>query len=76
MSNEMNPLVISARNPKLRAAAIKAMCAHCVGCTLEHLEPGFRDSIRGCTYKGCPLYHLRPYRAKKSTAPANAGSNP
>lgn len=47
-----------------RKRAIDAMCAHCVGVTAaeqgkgfsDHLEPGFRASIRHCTVTHCPLH--------------------
>ena len=52
--------------------AINAMCANCCGCTAQlqgdgfkdHLEPGFRDSIRQCAVFGCPIWHLRPYQGE------------
>ena len=34
---EMNPIVQFAANPGSRAAAIKAKCAKCFGCTSSHL---------------------------------------
>lgn len=43
-----------------RSNAIRAMCAHCMGCTLDQIEPGFRDSIRDCTSTQCPLCTVRP----------------
>lgn len=65
---ELNPLVLARERPT-RARAIKAMCAHCMGCTQEHLEPGFRDLIRGCTATGCPLYPFRPYSSPRRSKP-------
>ena len=62
---ENNPIV-RAMNKPTRGNAIKAMCAHCMGCTPDHLERGFRQSISDCTAKSCPLYQFRPFR--KSTA--------
>ena len=44
--------------------AINAQCAHCMGCTADHMEPDYRNSIRNCTSNQCPLWHFRPYREK------------
>jgi hypothetical protein len=60
----LNPLLLYDKKPTY-LKAIKAMCAHCVGCTREHLEPGFRDDIRGCVAKDCPLWQFRPYQKKE-----------
>ena len=57
----VNPILISRQRPQSRAWAIKAMCAHCMGCTADHLEPGFRDLIRECSSNACPLHAHRPY---------------
>ena len=62
-SNSLKQLEI---NPKSRVLAIKAKCAKCVGCTVNHLETGFRHSISSCTSLACPLHRLRPFQAKKS----------
>lgn len=43
-------------------AHINAMCAHCMGCTAEHMERGFRAQIRACTAPACPLWPVRPYQ--------------
>jgi hypothetical protein len=64
--NSNNPIIAYQKNPTSRAFAIKAMCAHCMGCTANHLEPGFRQSISTCTAPACPLYSFRPYRSDKS----------
>jgi len=63
MKPETNP-IIRAENRPTRGNAIKAMCAHCMGCTRTHLEPGFRTLIRDCTSKACPLYAFRPFQQK------------
>ena len=63
MMAEFNPIVRFRERPT-HLNAIKAMCAHCMGCTETHLERGFRDSIRDCTAWACPLYGYRPFRAK------------
>lgn len=56
-----NPILKYAQKPT-RAYAIKAMCAHCVGCTKDQTEPGFRSHIKECSSKDCPLYPFRPYK--------------
>lgn len=56
-----NPVlkVLSGEKPNLRPA-VNAMCAHCMGCTENHCEPGFRKRIRNCSSWKCPLWHVRP----------------
>ena len=61
MPAEFNPIIRALKRPT-PLNAIKAMCAACMGCTETHLERGFRESIRDCTSKACPLYRYRPYR--------------
>ena len=46
--------------------AITAFCGHCMGCTEDHMEPGFREQVRNCTAPKCPLYHVRPYQQKRA----------
>ena len=58
--NPVEKFFLSDRQSK--ALAIKAMCAYCVGCQIDHLESGFRASVRDCSAKGCPLHTLRPYQ--------------
>ena len=65
---EMNPLIQSDNNPQSRKLAIKAMCAHCMGCTREELEPGFRQAITACTACKCPLYKFRPFQKETDDA--------
>jgi hypothetical protein len=48
-----------------RTAAIKAMCAHCVGVTVEDVPKGFRQEIRDCSSYGCPLRRFRPYQKQE-----------
>ena len=72
MKPEQNPILRAERKPTY-LNAIKAMCAHCMGCTSSHLEPGFRKSIAECTAIQCPLYQFRPYRAEKTLAPPERG---
>ena len=64
---EMNPIVQFAANPGSRAAAIKAKCAECFGCTSNHLERGFRDSISDCSSYSCPLHSFRPFQVKTTS---------
>ncbi len=45
-------------------AAINAMCAHCMGCSADHMEPGYKEDIKNCTSTACPLWHFRPYKVK------------
>ena len=61
-----NPLKQLETHPNSRVLAINAKCAECVGCTVNHLEMGFRHSISSCTSLSCPLHRLRPFQAKKS----------
>lgn len=59
---ESNPMARFRAGKPTRSAAIKAMCAHCMGCTYEETEPGFRTMIRECTAIGCPLHSFRPFQ--------------
>ena len=60
-----NPFDQLAAKPKSKALAIKTMCAHCVGCTQNRLESGFRTLIAECEVFACPLHAFRPYAAKR-----------
>tara|TARA_R110001592_G_C13163626_1_gene749165 strand:+ start:2782 stop:3090 length:309 start_codon:yes stop_codon:yes gene_type:complete len=51
-----------------RKNVINAKCAECFGCTFDHIEPGFRESIRYCSSLSCPLLPFRPYQVKKQGA--------
>ena len=62
---QSNPILQYANKPTSRKAAIKAMCAQCFGCTKNHLEKGFKESIRDCSSSDCPLHPLRPYINEK-----------
>ena len=64
--NQPNPILQSKRNPRSRMLAIKAMCAQCLGCTEDHLEKDFRQSIRECSSPNCSLYELRPFTGRKT----------
>jgi hypothetical protein len=61
-----NPLQQFYINSSSRAFAIKAKCAECVGCTPDHIEKGFKESISSCSSYSCPLHRFRPYQRKKS----------
>ena len=61
-----NPFDQLAAKPKSKALAIKTMCAHCVGCTQNRLESGFRTLIAECEVFACPLHAFRPYVAKSA----------
>ena len=61
-----NPIGQFRANPSSRAYAVKAKCAECVGCTPDHLEKGFKDSISSCSSESCPLHRFRPYQREKS----------
>ena len=56
-----NPILKYEQKPT-RSHAIKAKCAECMGCTREQIEPGFRDLIKACGSKKCPLHKFRPYK--------------
>ena len=61
-----NPIGQFRANPSSRAYAVKAKCAECVGCTPDHLEKGFKESISSCSSYSCPLHRFRPYQLEKS----------
>jgi len=63
MKPQPNPILRAKRRPTY-LNAIKAMCAHCMGCTETHMEPGFRTLIRDCSSSACPLHSYRPYQQK------------
>lgn len=58
---ESNPIRRFQANPG-RTLAIHAMCASCMGCDENHMEPGFRANIRECTTVKCPLHNYRPFQ--------------
>ena len=62
--SKFNPIARYQKNLNSRTLAINAKCAECVGCTPNHLEKGFRESISNCTSPSCHLYRFRPYQAK------------
>ena len=73
-SNLKNPILKALNNPKSRSAAIAAKCCDCVGCDLNHLEPGFRTTIRECEAYHCPLHSFRPYISKTGLKENEASS--
>ena len=66
--SEINPIIRLRAKPS-RVNAIKAKCAECMGCTEYHVERGFRELIRACTSKACPLHAYRPYQANLGAKP-------
>jgi len=64
---ENNPIRQFVANPNSRVAAMKAKCAECMGCTLDHMERGFRASISECSSYSCPLHSFRPFQAKTTS---------
>ena len=66
MMKRSNPIEQFKSHPSSRAYAVKAKCAECVGCTPDHLEKGFKDSISSCSSESCPLHRFRPYQREKS----------
>jgi hypothetical protein len=63
---EYNPILRAMAKPKSMRAAINAMCAACMGCTVDHMERGFRREIRNCTAPHCPLFNFRPYQGQEA----------
>lgn len=61
---EHNPIVRLRAHPT-RKKAIDAMCAHCMGCTDDEIESGFKRLVRECTSHRCPLWQFRPYQTKE-----------
>jgi hypothetical protein len=60
--SKFNPILRFENKPNSRKAAIDAKCAECFGCTPDHLEKGFKESISSCS----SLHGFRPYQAEKS----------
>ena len=49
--------------PNSKVKAIAAFCFHCFGGTeIEMPDPGWKNMIRNCTSKTCPLRRHRPYK--------------
>jgi|GEM_PF-3068594 len=64
---EINPIKQFLANPRSKTSAIKAKCAECFGCTKDHLESGFKESISACSSYSCPLHSFRPFQPKQSS---------
>ena len=64
---QLNPVRKAIEKPT-RGNAIKAMCAHCMGCTDDFLAENFRAEIRDCSAPKCPLHPFRPYQRKQESA--------
>jgi len=64
--SDFNPILQFQSRPSSRAYAVKAKCAECVGCTPNHIEKGFKESISSCSSYSCPLHRFRPYQREKS----------
>lgn len=45
--------------PTSKKLAIAAKCYDCVG---QNFDPGWKDRVRNCRDKKCPLYNFRPYK--------------
>ena len=63
--SKCNPILRYHNNPTSRTLAIHAKCSECVGCTSNHLEKGFKESISACSSHSCPLHGFRPYQLEK-----------
>ena len=59
-----NPVEKNVGNTTSYKKAVSAMCASCMGCTEGHQEPNWKEEVRDCTAKSCPLYLFRPYKDK------------
>jgi hypothetical protein len=53
----LNPIEKAKQNPKSRVLAIAAQCFDCMG-----QESGWRNEVKNCPSKNCPLFGLRPYK--------------
>jgi hypothetical protein len=56
-----NPIERAAEQPESLRRAITAKCYECVG---MDGDKNYRESIRTCTSKKCPLFPVRPYQKK------------
>ena len=66
-TRDHNPISRNLRSPSRKNAA-DAMCARCVGCTRDHLEPGFKEDIKNCSDNECPMHEWRPYQKALKTS--------
>ena len=63
--SKFNPILRFENKPNSRKLANDAKCAECFGCTRDHLEKGFKESISSCSSESCPLHRFRPYQREK-----------
>jgi hypothetical protein len=62
---ESNLILKSKAYPTSKVKAIAAFCFHCNGGTAKKMpDPGWREGIKDCTSRDCPLYNHRPYKPK------------
>ena len=66
-TRDHNPISRHLRSPS-RKNADDAMCARCVGCTRDHLEPRFKEDIKNCSDNDCPMHKRRPYQKAEKTS--------
>ena len=52
-----NPIERAKQNPNSRKLALIAFCYQCMG-----MESGWRNEVRNCPSKNCPLFGLRPFK--------------
>lgn len=64
--SKFNPIQRFEKNDTSRTLAINAKCAECFGCTRDHLEKGFKQSISDCSAYSYQLHSSRPYQGEKS----------
>ena len=64
--SKCNPILRYQNNPNSRMRAIHVRCSECVGCTSNHLEKGFKESISACSSHSSPMHGFRPYQLEKS----------
>ncbi len=53
----LNPTEKAKQKPQSRVLAIAAFCFECMG-----FAKSWRNDVRDCTAKNCPLYRFRPYK--------------
>lgn len=58
----LNPIEKSKREPKSLRLAITALCYDCVG---AEMADNYRQEVKNCTVKRCPVYHVRPWQEVK-----------
>jgi hypothetical protein len=53
----LNPIEKAKQSPTSMRFAINAQCFDCMG-----QESGWRNEVRNCPSKNCPLFGFRPYK--------------